>query len=429
MTDSRDKNPGSANKKHILAGFGFGPIQAGLFAKEARQSGNFAEIAIAEIDSSLVNAVRSNNNCYAVNIAHRDGIESCLVENVLLLDPNNAGDLSQLKSALARSTEIVTSLPSVNHYTDDGSPVVRLIAEGLQSDNAKQTIIYTAENSNCAAESLSESVSDFKCAGIRPHQYLNTVIGKMSRVVTDHDEIVQLDLSPIAPGFPNAFLVEEFNHILVTSNSLVGFTPGIEVFEEKDDLLPFAEAKLFGHNAIHALMAFLGWKQGAAFMSELANMDDIMTIARNAFLKESGEALIRKYGRETDPLFTPDGYRHFADDLLERMTNPYLADTVARTARDPLRKMGFNDRIFGTIRLAFEQSVEPVNMAKGAIAGLSRICSDKTTLNTPEHLRFSPEHVFTKEEIQTTLAWLWNSEQIVANVPHIVALLEAAQNF
>jgi hypothetical protein len=28
--------------EHIFTGFGFGPIQGGLFAKEAFQSGNFA---------------------------------------------------------------------------------------------------------------------------------------------------------------------------------------------------------------------------------------------------------------------------------------------------------------------------------------------------------------------------------------------------
>jgi hypothetical protein len=34
--------------EHIFTGFGFGPIQGGLFAKEAFQSGNFTRIVIAE---------------------------------------------------------------------------------------------------------------------------------------------------------------------------------------------------------------------------------------------------------------------------------------------------------------------------------------------------------------------------------------------
>ena len=46
--------------EHIFTGFGFGPIQGGLFVKEAFQSGNFARIVVSEIDAKLVGAVRAN---------------------------------------------------------------------------------------------------------------------------------------------------------------------------------------------------------------------------------------------------------------------------------------------------------------------------------------------------------------------------------
>ena len=46
--------------EHIFTGFGFGPIQSGLFVKEAFQSGNFARIVVYEIDAKLVDAVRAN---------------------------------------------------------------------------------------------------------------------------------------------------------------------------------------------------------------------------------------------------------------------------------------------------------------------------------------------------------------------------------
>jgi len=65
--------------EHVFTGFGFGPIQGGLFANEAFQSGNFRRIVIAEIDQSLVDAVRSNNGTYFVNVAKTDGIEVGLI--------------------------------------------------------------------------------------------------------------------------------------------------------------------------------------------------------------------------------------------------------------------------------------------------------------------------------------------------------------
>lgn len=61
--------------EHIFTGFGFGPIQGGLFAKEAFQSGNFTRIVAAEVDDQLVDAVRANNGSYYVNVAKADGID------------------------------------------------------------------------------------------------------------------------------------------------------------------------------------------------------------------------------------------------------------------------------------------------------------------------------------------------------------------
>lgn len=46
--------------EYILTGFDFGPIQGGLFVKEAFQSANFARIVVSEIDADLVGAVRAN---------------------------------------------------------------------------------------------------------------------------------------------------------------------------------------------------------------------------------------------------------------------------------------------------------------------------------------------------------------------------------
>jgi hypothetical protein len=102
--------------EHILTGFGFGPIQAGLFAKEAFQSGNFARIVVAEVDAELVEAVRACKGSYHVNVAKADGIEVLKIDNVELLDPNVETDRKTLLEVLPQSTEIATCLPSVSFY-------------------------------------------------------------------------------------------------------------------------------------------------------------------------------------------------------------------------------------------------------------------------------------------------------------------------
>lgn len=398
--------------EHIFTGFGFGPIQGGLFAKEAFQSGNFARIAVAEIDPELVNAVRANKGSYYVNVAGAEGIEVLRIDNVELLNPNVAADKRVLLDVLADSTEISTSLPSVDFYDSAGpGSVALLIAGGLKNSKARAAIIYTAENNNRAAEILEKSVSEkIGTLSREKVQFLNTVIGKMSRVVDDPAEIAELKLATIAPGIQRAFLVEQFNQILVSRTHLPDFQPGIEVFIEKDDLLPFEEAKLYGHNAIHSLLGFVGAIKGYTKMTELKQDSAVMQMAAEAFLHESGGALIQKHAALGDELFTEAGYKYYAEDLLERMTNPYLADTVARVVRDVVRKLAINGRIFGTMQLALEYDIEPKNMALGAMAGIAVLLKKAQEYNLPGDLRLSDWRKLDDAKIQKIINWLWNAQ-------------------
>ena len=398
--------------EHILTGFGFGPIQGGLFAKEAFQSGNFTRIVIAEIDADLVDAVRTNKASYYVNVAKADGIEPLRIDNVELLNPNVTADRQNLLEVLAQSTEIVTSLPSVNFYeAGQANSVVSLIAEGLKNSSSKATIIYTAENNNHAAEILEKAVSEKNAAPSQGKvQFLNTVIGKMSRVVTNPAEIAELKLKTIAPGLERAFLVEQFNRIMVSRTQIAGFTPGIKVFIEKDDLLPFEEAKLYGHNAIHSLLGFIGAVKGARSMTELKDDKVVMQIGRDAFLKESGAALINKYAYLGDELFTEAGFKDYAEDLLVRMTNPCLGDTIARVTRDVVRKLEMDGRIFGTMQLALEYGIEPKKMALGAIAGIAVLLQKAEEYNLPDDLHCGDWRKLDEVRIERIFNWLWTGK-------------------
>ncbi len=399
---------------HIFTGFGFGPIQGGLFAKEAFESGNFTRIVVAEIDAELVDAVKANDGCYYVNVALcGEGIETIKIEGVELLNPGVESDRRILLEALTQSTEIVTCLPSVTFYETGGADsVASLIAEGLERSTAEATIIYAAENNNHAAEILEKAVirrvPDLQQSKI---QFLNTVIGKMSRVVRDPAEIADLKLKPIAPGLERAFLVEQFNRILVSRTQIAGFRPGIEVFVEKDDLLPFEEAKLYGHNAIHSLLGFIGALKGYRAMNEIRDDAALMQVGRDAFLKESGAALVKKYSHLGDDLFTEAGFAAYADDLLERMTNPNLADTIARVVRDVPRKLEPDGRIFGTMQMALECGIEPENMALGALAGIAELLKNPEHNNLPEDLRFGDWRKLDEDKMERLLRWLWNDRQ------------------
>jgi mannitol-1-phosphate 5-dehydrogenase len=356
-----------------FVGFGFGPIQSALFLYEAFRSGHFSRFVIAEVDAAIVQAVRSAGGCYTINIARPDRIERATISGVELYNPAVPEDRHQILQAIAESDELATSLPSVAFFDKGGqTSVARALADGLSlRATPRPTIIYTAENHNHAAELLRECVVKYCAPAVLQNiQFLNTVIGKMSGVITDAATIAKLRLASMTPTLPKAVLVEEFNRILISQITLPGFTRGIAVFLEKPDLLPFEEAKLYGHNAIHALIAFLGARRGLATMSDAAAHADIMATARYAFLDESGAALVRKHAALGDPLFTPAGYAAYADDLLARMVRPTLNDLIARVTRDQVRKLGYDDRFFGTMRLALHYGIRPVHLAQGAAAAI-----------------------------------------------------------
>jgi len=387
----------SLSGKHTFVGFGFGAIQAGLFLYEAYRSGNFRRLVVAEVQSGVVKALRGSSGLYSVNVAHQDHIEFEQIGPVEIANPEMQDDAEFLAQRVAEADEIATALPSIRFYTT-ASPgsVHRILADGLMRKAASAgppAVIYAAENNNTAAEALEEAVFSVVPQDQRDKvrsrvRFLNTVIGKMSGVVVDPDEMQSRQLIPIMPNGDRAFLVEEFNRILISriqfEDPTLSFRRSITVFEEKVHLLPFEEAKLYGHNATHALAAYVGIIRGVKQLAELRESPGVLEFLEAAFIQESGRALIAQNEGE-DPLFTPEGLRAYADDLLVRMFNPFLGDTVERVGRDAARKLAWDDRLIGTIRGGLRNGLAMKRFGLGAAAAACAL--DAEVLNSKSALR------------------------------------------
>jgi mannitol-1-phosphate 5-dehydrogenase len=375
-----------------FAGFGFGAIQAGLFLYEAYRCGQYSPPLVVDVRADLVESLRSNAGHYSLNIARRDRIDTVDVGPVAVADSTQARDRTRIVEAISSADEASTALPSIDFYrTDQPSSPHLLLGEGLTRRRAaRPLVVFCAENHRRAGalleEAVLESVSPPERDRIRRRaRFVDTVIGKMSGVVTEQSELLSLGLAPVTPSTPAAFLVEEFNHILTSRIGNPGrrenaIGPMVAVLRPVHDLAPFAAAKLFGHNATHALAAYLGRLLGLRLMADLTAVPGAMAFLRAAFLDESGRALVRRY-RAADPLFTPFGFEGFADDLLVRMVNPFLADTIERAARDPVRKLGWDDRLIGTIRLGRDEGIPMPSYAMGAAAALADLDPEVMTID------------------------------------------------
>ena len=339
----------------IFLGIGLGPIQTGIFVAGASKGG-FDRIVVAEVDETVKNAVNSNGGAITVNIAAKDHVYKEVYSNLELYSPAKPEELAKLIDAAANATEIATALPSVKFF----GPTAAWLREGFRRNPNATRYIYTAENDNHAAEKLEKEVGE----AFPNTYYLNTVIGKMSDVARGED-VEKRSLAPLAAGLDRAHLVEEFNWILISS------APGVENRQvknlyEKQDLFPFEFAKLYGHNATHFLLGMLGASKGLKTMAELKDCPEFLQIGRDAFIGESGVALCKKYAG-VDDMFTESGMKAYAEGLIERMQNPYLSDAIERVIRDIPRKLSWDDRVIGTMRLALSQGVTPLNFAKGAL--------------------------------------------------------------
>jgi len=361
----------------VFVGFGFGAIQGGLFLPCADRSGNFNRLVVAEIDEEIVRGIRANQGRYCCNVAHEDRVELVSIDGVEVLNPTHADDRESLVDAIAQATELVTALPSFRLYNEAPAPVARLLAEGLTRKVKRASnppaVVYAAENDMRAAARLEAFCWDHAPSGFGERViFSETVIPKMCSVVFDPERMNQEGLIPMFPGAERALLVEAYDGVIIDSQQPPGFQRGFNAFSVKSNLDPFAHAKFIGHNAVHAWLGYLAESQGLTHMGQLSERGDLTRLAQKVFLEEVGPGLIHAHGHTHDPLFTEEGVAEYAQSALKRMINPFLNDPVERVTRDPVRKLGWEDRLLGAMRLAKDAGVAPDLLADGARLALTR---------------------------------------------------------
>lgn len=331
----------------LFLGIGCGPIQTGIFVAGTHQS-NFDRIVLAEVNPELVAAI-SHAESITVNTASFDGIQSDTYDRVEIYNPMQADGLARLIDCAQKADVINTALPGTRFYPQCAA----WLKQGFEQDPEKVRYLYTSENSTTAARELAAAVG-----GRFHHYYLDTVIGKMSKIFA----VGECELPPLAPGAKAGHLVEEFNTIYSSA------APGLEKFapaglHQKAELHPFEEAKLYGHNAAHCVLGLALRQVGAQTMSEAVKYPAILAEVEECLKAECGQALCQKYAG-VDEYFKVEYFNRWADELMERMISPNLSDSVDRVIRDMERKLGFDDRLAGALRLVLSQKIEPKILLK-----------------------------------------------------------------
>lgn len=120
-----------------------------------------------------------------------------------------------------------------------------------------------------------------------------------------------------------------------------------EYFEKIRNFTSFFYQRLYTHNMLHAVASYVGHIKGYSTISEVIKDKEILKIMESA-LKEASIGISKEYNIPIKK------QREYAKKELELLKIPGLNDPIKRVARDPIRKLKYNDRIVWPLKLCLK---------------------------------------------------------------------------
>lgn len=160
-----------------------------------------------------------------------------------------------------------------------------------------------------------------------------------------------------APNDPLVLLAEAEQEWSVDARAIKEPLPrlaGMTLSENQEAAL---ERKLYIKNTGHFAIGILGWLKGYRLMHEAARDPEIFAQV-DAATRESAAAVATKHG------FPAQAIEEYRAAFLEQLKSPFLPDEVERVIREPLRKLGREERLVGPAMLACASGEAPHALAR-----------------------------------------------------------------
>ena len=301
--------------------FGGGNIGRGFIGKILAEAGY--EVVFADINMIVIDRLNQDHG-YTVHVVGEGVDQHETVKNVRGI---NSGDEAAVTAEISDATLVTTAV---------GPPVLEILAPLLARSLAARYRAGGAPLNIIACENMVRGSSFLK-------EKVLTAAGDDAALIDANTGFVDCAVDRIVPPVrggdadPLAVTVEVFSEWIVDSTQFKGAVPAIAGMIATDKLMAFIERKLFTLNTGHTALAYFGQLAGKKTVGE-AMQDDAVRQAAEAVMKESGAVLIRRYA------FDPAAHRAYIDKILKRFANPYLHDDIDRVARQPLRKLGAQER-------------------------------------------------------------------------------------
>ncbi|NBJ70823.1 MULTISPECIES: mannitol-1-phosphate 5-dehydrogenase [Clostridia] len=328
--------------------FGAGNIGRGFIGSLLYQAGFYT--VFVDINEEIIKELNKERQ-YKVILA-ADEKECVQVKNVSGINSIKEPDrvISKIIDA-----DIITTAVGINVIPQLGE----LIAKGLikrMTQNHKPLNIIACENAIGGSTQLKENILRYIPA--EKMELFKRIYGFPDAAV---DRIVPNQTNPALLDV----VVEEYYEWIIDKTMVVGKQPPIWNIIYVNDLKPYIERKLFTVNTGHVVPAYLGQFLGYNTIEE-AMKDSLVQETILGALRESGEALIRKYQ------FNRQAHEKYIRNIIKRFNNKYISDEVNRVGRSPIRKLSRNDRLVRPSILYMEAVGKPPKyLAKTIAAALT----------------------------------------------------------
>jgi mannitol-1-phosphate 5-dehydrogenase len=293
-------------------------------------------IVFVDVDASIVDLLNTHRSYRVVIKGDHDS--EIVVNNVQAISGRDTDKVAE---------EVATAgILAVSVGKNALEKVIPVIAKGLKKrfyyEPACPLDIIIAENMRDASDFMKEHLKANLPADFPVETFVGLVetsIGKMVPIMTSAD----LEKDPLM------VFAEPYNTLILDGKGFKSPIPDLKGLAPKENIKAWVDRKAFIHNLGHATAAYYGYYKHpeAIFMYEILEDKEVYSFTRLVMV-QSAVTLSKIYHYD----YSLDDLLEHIDDLLARFRNKALKDTIYRVGSDLTRKLGFDDRFMGALRLA-----------------------------------------------------------------------------
>ncbi len=323
----------------------FGPGQIGCgFAGQLLHDSGY-EIVFVARNPVIVNHLNRLGH-YRVRLTGRGGVRDITVDGIRAI---LSSEPRKVAEEVARADVVTTSVGCNNLLA-----IAPLVAEGL-SRRVSAVNVFAFENlgnaDSCLRNFVAGSLGDDPAAA--RHGFSGALVSR----------IVARRTGDPANDEPLVFVGDTPSTFIVDGLTLRDPIPQITGMKVTDNYTAWLQRKLFTFSAGHATAAYLGYLKGYHYVHAAVRDPEIRQAVMDA-MREGQKGLTACYGPEIA------GNESDLTEIMSRFENAALNDSLERVGRDPLRKLGHEDRLVGPALLARQAGIRPEKLALAVAAAM-----------------------------------------------------------